>query len=202
MQQKIKVFVSYAHEDDDLRKQLDNHLSLLKRRNVIDLWHDRQISPGHDWKHEIDTQLNDAQIILLLVSANFLASEYCYGIELKRALEKHKAGKTRVIPIILRPVDWEGAPFSHLQALPTGARPVTDRGWHNRDEAFADVAQGIRRTIEELNAQSSNVPLPEHEKMKNETQEFDVFLCYNHLDKEEVEEIGRQLQKREDQTMV
>ena len=196
MQQKIKVFVSYAYEDDDLRKQLDDHLSLLKRQNFIDVWHDRKISPGHDWKHEIDTQLSDARVILLLVSASFLASDYYYGVELKKALEKHKAGQACVIPIVLRPVDWKGASFSHLQALPTGAKPVTDRGWHNQDEAFADVAQGIRRAIEELHARSCSVLLSQHEdETKNETHEFDVFLCYNHLDKEEVEEIGRRLQK-------
>jgi hypothetical protein len=193
MQQKIKVFVSYVDEDDDFRKQLGNHLSQLKQRNIIDIWHNREISPGHDWEHEIDSQLDDAQIILLLISTDFLSSEYCYGIELKRALEKHRAGKTCVIPIILRPVDWGGALFSHLQALPTGARPVTDRKWHNQDEAFADVAQGICRAIEELNTQSDF--FNREEEIKNEKQEFDVFLCYNHLDKEEIEEIGRKLQE-------
>ncbi|HEY4035554.1 MAG TPA: toll/interleukin-1 receptor domain-containing protein [Ktedonobacteraceae bacterium] len=178
MQQKIKVFVSYAHEDNDLRKQLDNHLSLLKRRNFIDIWHDREISPGHDWEHEINTQLDGAQIILLLVSAAFLASDYCYGVELKRALEKHKAGETCVIPIILRPVDWKEAPFSHLQALPTRARPVTDRGWHTQDEAFADVAQGIRRTIEELNAKSNNVPLSEPDQASISPKPTNISFTY------------------------
>jgi len=83
----------------------------------------------------------------LLVSADFLASDYCYGIETKRALERHELGEARVIPVILRPVYWEGMPFSHLQALPTAARPVTGPGWRNQDEAFADIVRGLRRAI-------------------------------------------------------
>ena len=81
MQQKVKIFVAYAHEDDHLCKQLDRHLSNLKRQNCIDVWHDRNISAGRDWKHEIDACLSNAQMILLLVSADFLASEYCYSTE-------------------------------------------------------------------------------------------------------------------------
>jgi TIR domain len=149
MQQKVKVFVSYAHEDDKLREQLDRHLSQLKRKNFIDVWHDRDISPGRDWKQEIDAQLNDAQIILLLVSADFLASEYCSGIEMERALQKHREGSARVIPVILRPVDWGDAPFNNLQTLPLNGEPVTT--WPSGpDSAFFNITRGIRKAIKEI----------------------------------------------------
>src|SRR5258708_2988523 len=165
----ISVFYSYAHEDERLRRKLETHLGLLQQKGLIASWHDRNISAGTEWAHEINTHLNTAQIILLLVSASFLASKYCYSREMTRALERHEAGSARVIPIILRPVSWEHAPFSKLQALPTGARPITGRGWHNSDEAFADVAQGIGKVVEELRSSatgryqiSKSPPFSEH----------------------------------------
>jgi len=98
---------------------------------------------------EIENRLNRAQIILLLVSADFLNSPYCIGYEMRRALELHNERKARVIPIILRSVDWEDALFGKLQALPKNAKPVTT--WPNREEAFLDIAKGIREIVKELN---------------------------------------------------
>ncbi|MBM4467864.1 MAG: toll/interleukin-1 receptor domain-containing protein [Chloroflexi bacterium] len=144
----IEIFYSYAREDEELRNELEKHLSILKRQGVLAGWHDRKISPGKEWKDEIDMHLNTARIILLLISADFMASDYCWGVEVERAMERHKAGEARVIPVILRPVDWKGAPFGKLQALPTDAEPVTS--WKNRDEAFVDIAQGIRAVVKEL----------------------------------------------------
>ena len=109
---------------------------------------DRKIGAGKEWENEIDKHLNAADIILLLISSDFLASDYCYDVEVQTAMKRHDAGEARVIPIILRPVDWSGAPFSRLQALPKDAKPVTD--WPNRDQAFLNVAQGIRAAVEEL----------------------------------------------------
>jgi TIR domain-containing protein len=152
----ISIFYSYAHEDERLRKKLEKHLALLQNQGLITTWYDRKISAGTEWTSEISSRLDAAQIILLLVSPSFLASKYCYGSEMTRALERHNAGTARVIPIILRPVYWEGAPFSKLQALPTDAKPITGRGWRNIDEAFADVAQGINRAVEELRSQNSS----------------------------------------------
>src|SRR5436305_14218404 len=100
----VNVFISYAHEDELLRQQLDTHLSLLRRQELISDWHDRQILAGDDWRRDIDQHLETASIILLLISPDFLASDYCYEIEMQRALERHKLGEARVIPIILRPV--------------------------------------------------------------------------------------------------
>jgi hypothetical protein len=141
----VEVFYSYAHEDEDLRIALEKHLSLLQRRGLIVAWHDRRISAGDAWGNEIDVHIHTAQIILLLISADFLASDYCYGIEMKIALERHASHDAMVIPIILRPVDWSDASFSHLEALPRDAKPVTT--WSNRDEALADIARGIRESL-------------------------------------------------------
>jgi len=145
---KMGIFFSYAHEDEELRDELQKHLSILERQGVITSWHDRKIGAGKEWKGEIDTHLNTARLILLLISSDFIASDYCWGVEVKRAMERHEAGEARVIPVILRPVDWKSAPFGKLQALPTDAKPVTT--WSDRDEAFFDVAQGIRAAVVNL----------------------------------------------------
>lgn len=144
----INVFYSYSHKDERLQKKLETHLALLQQEGRITGWHGRNISAGKNWEQEIDTYLNTAQIILLLISADYLASRYCSSIEMKKALERHNAGQACVIPIILRPLDWKAAPFSHIQPLPTDGLPVTDRKWHNQDEAFTNIAQGIRKVIE------------------------------------------------------
>ena len=146
----IEVFFSYAHKDEDLRDELAKHLTLLQRQKVIKAWHDRNISAGTEWKDQIDVHLESAHIILLLISSDFLASDYCYDIEMKRAMDRHQANEARVIPIILRPCDWTSAPFGKLQALPKDAKPVTT--WANRDEAFLNIAQGIRKVVEALHA--------------------------------------------------
>src|SRR6266567_4739155 len=138
----VKIFFCYAHEDEQLLNKLKNHLFPLKRAGIIDVWHDREISAGTEWEREIDKHLNSAQIILLMVSPDFMDSDYCYSIEMKRAMERHERGEARVIPVILRPVYWQGAPFGKLQALPTDAKPITS--WANKDEALFDVAEGIR----------------------------------------------------------
>lgn len=148
MSNAVKVFFSYSHKDEVLRDELATHLSVMKRRGVIEAWHDREISAGREWANAIDDNLNTADIILLLVSANFLASDYCYDIEMQRAMERHEAREARVIPIILKPVDWHDAPFAKLQALPKNAKAVTT--WQDKDEAFFNVVQGIRRVVEEM----------------------------------------------------
>ena len=147
----IEVFYSYSHKDQRYRKKLETQLSVLQREGLISTWHDRKIGAGKEWAHQIDNHLNSAQIILLLVSPDFLASEYCYNQELKRAMEKHYAGEALVIPIILRPCEWHQSLLGKLQALPTDGKPVRSRYWHNSDEAFLNIVQGIRKAVEELN---------------------------------------------------
>ena len=146
--QAIEVFFSYAHEDEKLRDELAKHLSLLEEQGFIKAWYDRDISAGTEWDTKINEHLNTADLILLLVSADFLASKYIRSVELRRAMERHEAKEARVIPVILRPVDWRGAQFGQLQALPKNALPITT--WSNQDEAFLDVARRIRQVVEEL----------------------------------------------------
>ncbi len=146
----LELFYCYASEDEELRRDLDNHLSILRHLNLIRAWHLGDISPGTEWEPEIDRHLRAADLILLLVSSTFLASDYYYGREMEQALQRHKEGTARVVPIILRPVDYEGAPFSRLRVLPTGARPVTS--WRDHNEAYKDIVKGLRRVIGELQA--------------------------------------------------
>ncbi len=146
----VKIFYSYAHEDKGHRETLEKHLSTLKQSALITEWSDRNINAGKEWAKEINSNIIIADIILLLISPDFMHSDYCHSVEMKRALERHENGTAKVIPIILRHGDYEGAVFNHLQALPTGNIPVTHRKWSNRDEAFADVAQGIRKVVKEL----------------------------------------------------
>ncbi len=150
-----EVFLSYSHKDEKLRQELVKHLNILKHQGLIADWHDRKILPGDEWKDVLDDHLNSAKIILLLVSADFVSSEYCYNVEMKRAMERHRNGDARVIPIILRDVDWKGAPFGSLQALPTDGRPITSPHWKNRDEALTTVARGIRSVIDTMDKRIS-----------------------------------------------
>jgi len=149
----VKIFFCYAHEDEPLLKKLKVQLTPMQRQGLIDVWHDRDISAGTEWEREISEQLNTAQIILLLVSPDFLASDYCYGIEMKRAIERHNRKETKVIPVILRPVYWQST-LGKLQALPKDAKPVMSSSWHSEDEAFFDVAEGIRKLVEKLSRQT------------------------------------------------
>jgi hypothetical protein len=142
------LFYSYAHEDEAHLTRLRTHLALLAKENRISEWYDRKIRPGDEWDTSVREQLERARIILLLVSADFIASDYCWGTEVKRALERHARREAIVIPVILSPVDWHSAPFGKLQALPTDGRPITT--WRNRDQAWTEVAKGIRSLLGRL----------------------------------------------------
>ena len=140
------VFVSYAHEDRDLCDNLANHLSALRMRGYIELWRDGQIIPGQEWAPEINRRLNEADIILLLVTSSFLGSEFIGRVELVRALERHDRSEAIVVPVILKSVDWQVAGLAELQALPTNGKAVSS--WSDPDAAYRDIALGLRRTID------------------------------------------------------
>ncbi len=144
----MKAFISYSQRDKRLREDFEKHLSNLGRAKVLQSWHDRKITAGSEWKGRIDHHLNSADIIFPLISADFMASDYCWDVELTRAVERHNKGEARVIPVLLRPVDWQDAPFAKFQVLPRNAKPVTT--WRNRDAAFLDVITGIRIVINEI----------------------------------------------------
>jgi hypothetical protein len=144
----LVVFISYSHRDEALYDQLARHLKPLEYEGVIHPWSDHRISAGNDFGAEIAAALDTANIILLLVSPDFIASEYCWGIEMKKALDRHAAGQARVIPVILRPTDWFRCPFGKLSAVPMDGKPVTT--WLNLDEAFLKIATSLRAVCEEI----------------------------------------------------
>lgn len=153
-----KLFFSYSHKDEDLRDRLEVALAMLKRQDVIETWHDRRITAGSELDGAISKELEAADIILLLISPDFLASNYCYDIEMARAMERHAAGNARVIPVILRVCDWHSAPFGKLMATPPDAKPITKHA--DLDEAFHAVAQAIRKAAAEIGPSPVEVMTP------------------------------------------
>lgn len=155
------LFFSYSHVDEDLRDQLEIHLSSLRRQGLIDSWHDRRITAGEEFGTAIDAHIDTADVILLLISPDFIASDYCYEREMKRALERHQRGEARVIPVILRPCDWHDLLFGKLLATPKDGRPITK--WPNIDEAFQDVVSAIKGSLKTLaqSAKPSTVRVPD-----------------------------------------
>jgi hypothetical protein len=151
-----KLFLSYSHRDEEFRNQLETHLAILKRQGIVEVWHDRRIQAGQDIHHSIDQNIETSEVILLLVSADFLASDYCYDIEMKRAIQRHETGSARVIPVILRPCDWHNTPFGHLRATPTDGKPISK--FSDRDEAYLLIVQDIRQAIQSLGSKASNKP--------------------------------------------
>jgi len=149
----ISIVFSYSHRDEKLRNQLDKHLASLKRSGLVRAWYDRKLCAGSDVECEISSHFETADLILLLVSADFLDSDYCYSKELRTAMKRHLAGESRVIPVIIRPVEWCDTCFANLLALPRDGKPITS--WPQRDAAFLDVAKGIRRAVEEIYGKSA-----------------------------------------------
>ena len=143
----VSVFISYSHVDEELRRQLDTHLMSLRRQGLIDVWHDRRIGAGEEFPKAIDDALADAEIILLLVSPDFIASSYCYEIEMQEALRRHEIGTAVVIPVILRACDWHDLPFGKLHATPDG-KPV--KLFPDLDSAFLTVVQDIKAAARKL----------------------------------------------------
>lgn len=141
----MELFIAYSHIDERFKDELIKHISPMRRAGMIQEWHDRCIRPGDDWSAQIHAALDRCPVILLLISADFIQSDYCYGVEMKRALERHQYDRAQVIPVILRPCDWTDLPFAQYQALPKDGKAVTT--WSNPDEAYTEVARGIRTLI-------------------------------------------------------
>ena len=160
------LFFSYSHKDEELRNELEVHLSMLKRQGLIRAWHDRRIAAGEDIHSSISAELEEADIILLLVSANFLASDYCYDKEMERALEKDSEGSAKVIPVILHPCDWQNAPFGHLRATPLDGNPVSM--FPNKDEALSQIARDIRAAVKKLGYSSQERVISQEDIYKQE----------------------------------
>lgn len=146
MPKKLNIFLSYAHEDEAMKILLDKNLIMLKKSEKINVWQDRQILAGMEWDETIAKELQGADIILLLISVDFNNSQYIWDKELKIAMGRHERNEARVIPIILRTCEWSEMSYAKLQALPTGAKPIT--AFVDKDEAYTDVARGIRMVVD------------------------------------------------------
>ena len=141
------VFISYAHEDEAVRQELEKRLVALERKGILRRWDDRHITAGSEYAGEISGKLNSARLILFLVSPDFDASEFCNTVEVPRAMELHRAGEARVIPVLIRPTpNWEDTPYGKLQVLPEDGRPVSK--WSDKDDAYSSIVKGIQRAIE------------------------------------------------------
>lgn len=148
MARKLKVFLSYSHEDENMKNILDKNLVMLKRSDKIEVWQDRAIKAGDVWDEQIRRELEAADIILLLISVDFNNSQYIWNKELKTAMERHERGEARVIPIILRTCEWSEMPYAKLQALPTNAKPISS--FTDTDVAYTEVAKGIRMLVDHM----------------------------------------------------
>lgn len=181
----MKVFISYSHKDDGHRNALENHLSSLKRSGLITTWSDRKLQAGDDWANSIDSNLEEANIILFLVSSDFIASDYCIDIEFKRAIEKHRLGEATLIPIIVRDCDWKDSELGKIQALPRDANPVDN--WDKKDAAWAHVVQEIRNCINQLairNKSKTNPHRPNYlaDNFKDWLDESEIELSHRRKD--------------------
>jgi len=152
----VRIFVAYSRLDKRYRKTLEAHLKLLNRQGIVDVWCDRCIGTGARWAKEIDERLMASHVFVLLVSSDFLASDYCCDIEMEFALQRHRDGDGLVMPVIVRPCDWTASNLGHLQALPEDGKPVTT--WSNRDNAWLSVAKSIRRAAEKLAGDGLSLP--------------------------------------------
>ncbi len=153
---------SYSHVDEALRNELENHLSPLKRMGKITTWHDRRIVPGQNFESQIDLYFSQAEVVLLLISSDFIASDYCYQVEMTNALARHERGEAVVIPVILRECAWHQLPFGHLLAATTDGKPVTKFASH--DEGYVQVVNAVARALENMAAkrthQNGHIPSP------------------------------------------
>jgi hypothetical protein len=144
-QEKVEIFLSYSRKDEPLLRELEVHLAALRREGQVATWSDRMLEAGVEWEPELLRRLDSAQVLLLLISPDFLASEFCWGVEMKAALARHEAGSAKVIPVILRACDWRSTELAKLQVLPKDGLPI--RKWADPDDAFLDVVQGLRKAL-------------------------------------------------------
>lgn len=144
----VRLFCSHAGPDEVFWQKLEKHLALLRRQKIIDECIGRSVEAGQEWAPALLARLEQADIILLLLSADFLASDYFWGVEMERALTRHREGSACVIPIIVRPIELTDAPFMHLQCLPSNSKAVV--AWDIEDEAWANVAHEVRGVAERL----------------------------------------------------
>lgn len=164
----ISVFVAYSREDEKYKEKLLQHLSLLKRKEVINTWHDSLIIPGATWDEEVRSNLENSKIIILLISIDFLSSDYCYEQEMSRAIARHESKKSIVIPVIVRPCDWKESPIGHIQVLPKDGIPLISPVWGHEDEGFLDVVTRLKTLIARISENKNTRSIPQENFELNE----------------------------------
>jgi hypothetical protein len=190
----LRIFCGYAHEDHTLFQRLKTALTVLIRQEAVSVWHYGDLLPGAQWEGEIERELNTADIILLLISPAFVASDYCWDKEMRWAITRHTIGEARVIPILLKPTPgWETTPIGTLQALPARAQPITT--WDNRDQAFANIARGITRVIQQMQ-HVERYPVHEYGLA------FDYYTSMNVQTQEELAARERAMHQKAEQWLV
>ena len=144
----IDIFIAYSRKDKEILEALKTNLHVLIREKICnEIWYDGLIQPGELWDNKIKEKLFKAKIILLLISSDFLASDNCYDSEMQKALQLHKEGKTRVIPIIARECYWEESPFKELQVLPKDGLPIIGDAWPSKDRPYYIITKAIAKLI-------------------------------------------------------
>ncbi len=154
--EKIKIFISYSHKDKEYCVELDNHLSALKRNNIVESWQDSAIVPGEYWDTKIKKNLTEADIVVFLLSADFLASTYIYEHEIQIAYDRHQRDEVIIVPVMVRKCVFKGTIFEQIQGLPTNLVPIVNASWHSRDDAYFDVAERLERIILDLKGRKEN----------------------------------------------
>ena len=185
----MKAFISYSHKNDAALERLHVHLAVLRREGRIDVWFDREILAGGEIDAEIDEQLEDCGLFLLLVSPDFLASDYCVEREMERVLERHHAGETRVIPIIVEPCDWTSSPLRKLKALPQNGKPISE--WTNENNAYVDIVKELRRVLEDEEVPLATVQekaASQPELTCSETRRYRVKRDFDEIDRNDFRE--------------
>jgi hypothetical protein len=207
----IEIYISYAHEDEELLRELEKHLKPLERKGRIRLWDSRSIRPGMVSAQEIDKHLSAAHIMLLLISSNYIASTN-YSYEVTKSMKRQRAGEVHLIPIILAPIYWQDEPYGKLEPLPDNRKPVTN--WQDRGQAFFNVAEGVRKVVDELSAHlspemqapselvmrtkietlGSSLIVEESTVSKTQPENFDAFMSHSHRDADWVEKLAERLE--------
>lgn len=183
----MKLFLSYSHQDEELKNQFETHLSQFKRDKLIESWNDRKITPGENWCKEISIHLEDADIIIFLISSDFIASDYCCEIEVKKGIQQHNEGKSILVPIVVRPCNWKDMEIGKFQALPTDLKPIVT--WNNKDEGWLNVIFGLKKLINEFKEEKKGKIMLSEKKIL--TPAFnkwlsDTEIVFKHRRKEEI----------------
>lgn len=168
---KLEVFIAYARADKQHLVEFHKHLSSLKRENVVSIWYDGEILCGDRWESELKPKLESADIIIALISSDFIASEYCWEQELSRGIERHEEGSARLFPLLLRKCDWNA--LRHIQLVPSDGLAVTS--WPNQDKAYTDVVKHLRKVIEDFNRKGE--PLSKQTKQASKQNTLVIDPC-------------------------